>query len=95
MYSRIRSCVGLIAGEDALEKRNIIACDKNRTYIHLRDYNIVMILKRVSVISFIFIGSIVCHKSGLYSSLNCISHNSGDAESIFMKFAVGKIYYSL
>jgi len=60
MYSRIRSCVGLIAGVDALEKRNIITRDNNRTYILLRDNNIVMILKRVSVISFIFIGSIEC-----------------------------------
>jgi len=60
MNSKIRSCVGLIAGVDALEKRNIIARDKNRTYIPLQDYNVVMILKRVSVITFIFIGSIDC-----------------------------------
>jgi hypothetical protein len=60
MYSRIRSCVGLIADVDALKKKNIIVRDKNRTYIPLRDDNIVMILKRVSVISFIFTGSIEC-----------------------------------
>jgi hypothetical protein len=35
LYSRIGSWVGLIAGVDALEKRNVISRDKNRTYIPL------------------------------------------------------------
>ena len=90
-YSRIRSCDGLIAGVDALDKRNIIARDKNRTYSPLRDDNN-DIKKGLRDKLYIYRLKRMYRKSSWDSSLYYLSHNSRIAESVFTKFVVGKIY---